>query len=140
MAINFFNQDIHFTLNNKRKVKKWIKDIITSHGYKIDTINYIFCSDPKILEINIQYLNHNYYTDIITFPLTEEDIISADIFISVETVKSNAKKFNTNFSDELNRVIIHGVLHLLGFNDYTDEEKHTMRANEDKYLHFLESL
>ncbi len=140
MAINFFNQDIHFNLKHKRKKKQWIKSIITSYGYKIDTINYIFCSDPKILEINIQYLNHNYYTDIITFPLTENDKISADIFISVDTVKTNAKKYGTDFNNELNRVIIHGVLHLLGFNDYTEEEKQIMRANEDKYLHLLETL
>ncbi len=140
MAINFFNQDIHFTLKQKRKIKQWISSIVLSHNKKIGFINYIFCSDAEILKINHQYLNHNYYTDIITFPYNEADSISADIFISIETVKTNSAKFNQNFRLELNRVMVHGVLHLLGYNDYTNEERKEMRMKEDKYIDLLENM
>lgn len=140
MAINFYNQDCNFSLPQKLITKRWIKLIIQNKGYRLGTINYIFCSDKEILKINKQYLNHNYFTDIITFPYTEGDIVSSDIFISIDTVLSNSQKYKQNFNDELNRVIIHGVLHLIGFNDSTSEEKKLMREEEDISLNILKEL
>lgn len=140
MAIYFFNQDIEFNLKYKRKLKQWIKSVVTSHRKTVGTVNYIFCSDSEILNINQKYLNHDYFTDIITFPYNEGDFVSADIFISIDTVKSNAHKFNKQFSNELYRVMIHGILHLLGYQDYTNEEKVLMRRKEDTYLDILDIL
>jgi len=132
--INFFIENIDFSLKEKLKIKKWISNTIKSEYKKIGTINYIFCSDDYLLNINIQHLKHNTYTDIITFNYCAENTISSDIFISIERVIENAEIFNKDFSNELKRVMIHGVLHLLGYNDKTKEEKSTMRTKEDFYL------
>lgn len=140
MAIKFYQQDCKFTLPRKRITKKWITQIIESNNFQLGTINYIFCSENEILTINSQFLNHNFFTDIITFPYTEGKVVSADIFISIDTVKTNAKKYNQIFLDELNRVIIHGVLHLVGFNDKSKAEKSLMRSEEDKSLLLLKYL
>lgn len=118
----------------KRKVSHWIKQVAEIKGKRVGTIAYIFCSDDKILEINKQYLNHDYYTDIITFDYTEGNEISGDIFVSLDTVKSNSQKFNTQYEEELCRVLIHGILHLCGFDDETPEEKALMREKEDAAL------
>ena len=139
MAINFFSEDISFKLSDKKKIKNWIKDLIEKYSYRVGDINYIFTSEDKILEINNQYLNHNYFTDIITFPYTDGQIISADIFISIPTVQSNAESFNESFLNELNRVIVHGVLHLIGFNDNTETENKRMREQENHWLSILKS-
>ncbi len=134
MAIRFNNHDKQFNLKNKRKVVSWIKEIVSGYGKATGEISIIFTSDDYILEINNQFLNHNFYTDIITFDYSTENIIEGDIFISIDTVLSNSKTFNTTFNQEILRVVIHGVLHLIGFKDKTTKEKLVMRRNEDLAL------
>lgn len=137
MAINFFSEDIAFRITVKKKIKNWIQTVIENYKYKVGDVSYIFTSEQRILEINNQYLGHNYFTDIITFPYSEGNKISADIFISIPTVKSNALKFSNSFEHELNRVMVHGVLHLVGFNDHTNEEIIEMRKAEDFWINEL---
>ena len=133
--ILFHNEDIEFTLHNHLKVSSWIEKIISLNNASVEEINYIFCSDEYLLNINTQYLNHNYFTDIITFDHSDQKLnLESDIFISLERVKENAQTLNTVFDDELHRVMIHGVLHLLGTNDKTKAEKEEMRKIEDHYL------
>ena len=134
MAINFFVENIEFDLKEKIKVKKWINNMVSSESKKVGELNYIFCSDDYILNINREYLAHDYFTDIITFNYNVGKIISGDIFISIDTVKSNAEKFSNQFNDELHRVIIHGALHLVGFDDTTSQLKLEMTEKEDYYL------
>ncbi|RPH32391.1 MAG: rRNA maturation RNase YbeY [Bacteroidales bacterium] len=134
MAIRFTNQDVKFTLKHKRKVVSWIKQIAENNNKVVGDISVIFVSDNYILSINNQYLNHNYFTDIITFDYSNKNIIEGDIFISIDTVESNSKTFSTCFSDELLRVIAHGVLHLIGFNDKIKNEKKEMREQENTAL------
>ena len=133
--ISFFEEDIHYNLKEKIKVKQWIKDTIAAEGYKLDELTYIFCSDAYLLQINQQYLNHDTYTDIITFDTSsEKGIINGEIFISIERIRENAAKFNQSVTDELHRVIIHGALHLLGYKDKTAVDSKNMTQMEDKYL------
>jgi probable rRNA maturation factor len=133
--LNFFSEDIDFTISNPLKTKKWIKNSSKSEGYEISTLNYIFCSDEYLLEINKQYLDHNYFTDIITFDNSEEDnVLEGDIYISVERVEENARTFQTDFATEMRRVLIHGLLHLAGYEDSDDSLKSVMRGKEDEYL------
>ncbi|MDR0230525.1 MAG: rRNA maturation RNase YbeY [Dysgonamonadaceae bacterium] len=134
MAIIYQSDDIKSPKIKRREISNWIKSVATSHNKKIGDIAYIFCSDKKILEINIQYLNHDYYTDIITFDYSEGDIISGDLFISLDTVRSNAEKFNTDYAEELYRVIIHGILHLCGFKDKSTKDAKVMREKENEAL------
>ena len=134
MPINYQTQDIKFVLKEKRKVSKWINDVIKSHQKKLGNVSYIFCSNQYILELNQQYLNHNYFTDIITFDYCYDNIVEGDIFISIDTVLDNSHRFKTNFNDELLRVIIHGVLHLVGFSDKTAKQQKQMRVLEDEAL------
>lgn len=119
---------------DETKLETWINKVIASHNKEQGAIAYLFCTDEKILEVNKQYLNHDYYTDIITFDYCEDNIVSGDMFISIDTVKSNAILFNTSFEQELLRVIIHGILHLCGFGDSTEEEEAKMRTLEDLAL------
>jgi len=134
-AIYFFEEDIEFKLKNKIALRQWIKETIVAEGYKLKELNYIFCSDAYLLEINKQYLDHDTYTDIITFDNSEQDkIIVGDIFVSVERIKENAQKFKTTPATELHRVMIHGALHLLGYKDKTAGSKNLMTQQEDKYL------
>ena len=134
-VLNFFSEDIDFSLPNPLKTKKWIKKTSESEGYEISGLNYIFCSDEYLLDINKQYLNHDYYTDIITFDNSEEDnLLEGDIYVSVDRIRENAALFNSPFEAELRRVLIHGLLHLVGFDDTTDELKKAMRSKEDEYL------
>ena len=133
--ISFFNEDIDFKVPQSRKTKIWLKSAAEAEGFRLNQLNYIFCSDEHLLNVNRQYLNHDFYTDIITFDNSEfENEIESDIFISVERVKENAIEFGKSFEEELKRVLIHGVLHLVGFNDETNEEETKMRAKEDFYL------
>ncbi len=134
--ISFFSEDINFTLKDKAKVRNWIADTVKSEGFKrIGELNFIFCSDEYLLDINKQYLNHDTYTDIVTFDSSEgEDVIAGDIFVSVERIRENASKFSVQERDELHRVIIHGVLHLCGFLDKKKEDKELMTAKENEYL------
>jgi rRNA maturation RNase YbeY len=139
-VINYFNEDIKLPKLKRRIYSNWIKSIIVNHGFKIGEINYIFCSDEYILNINNQYLKHDYYTDIITFNYNEGNLISSDIYISIDTVTKNAEYYKVNFINELNRVMIHGVLHLLGFDDKSEKEKIVMRQQEDEALQLLTSI
>lgn len=134
--ISFFTEDIAFVLKQKANVREWINSTVKTEGFKrISELNFIFCSDAYLLDINKQYLNHDTYTDIVTFDSSEEeDIIAGDIFISIDRVRENADKFNVLERDELHRVIIHGVLHLCGFYDKKKEEKDLMTAKENEYL------
>lgn len=134
-AIQFFEEDISYKLKNKTAVRKWITDTIIAEGYKLSELTYIFCSDEYLLKINQQYLDHDTYTDIITFDNSEEDkLIIGDIFISIERIKENAAKFQVNEIQELHRVIIHGTLHLLGYTDKTKASKQKMTLKENFYL------
>ena len=118
----------------KRKVNAWIKEVASKHGYKLGEITYIFCDDQKILEVNREYLKHDYYTDIITFDYTEGKVISGDLFISLDTVKSNSEKFSTSYEEEFYRVVIHGILHLCGINDKGVGEREIMEKHENEAL------
>ena len=118
----------------KRKVNAWIKEVASRHGYKLGEITYIFCDDQKILEVNREYLKHDYYTDIITFDYTEGKVISGDLFISLDTVKSNSEKFSTSYEEEFYRVVIHGILHLCGINDKGIGEREIMEKHENEAL------
>ncbi|MCD4835214.1 MAG: rRNA maturation RNase YbeY [Bacteroidales bacterium] len=140
MPIKFFTEDTKFNLRNKNLIKNWVNSVITSVDKKTGNINFIFTSDKYLLKINKEYLSHKYYTDIITFNYCENEIISGDIFISIETVKNNSSRFNVTIIEELHRVIIHGILHLLGFDDQSDEEKAVMREKENYYLERLKNL
>ncbi|MES2376934.1 MAG: rRNA maturation RNase YbeY [Bacteroidota bacterium] len=134
-AIHFFEEDVTYKLKSKLKVKQWIKDTIVAEGYKLQELTYIFCSDAYLLQINQQYLDHDTYTDIITFDNSEfEGEIVGDIFISIPRIKENALKFKVSEADELHRVIIHGALHLLGYKDKTPVDNKNMTQKEDHYL------
>ncbi|MCE1200485.1 MAG: rRNA maturation RNase YbeY [Bacteroidia bacterium] len=123
---------------NQRPLSRWINEVIVQHGFFAGELSYILCSDNKLLEINKKHLDHDYYTDIITFNLsTSFKIIRGEIYISLERVGENAKKMNQTIENELNRVLIHGVLHLMGYQDHTDEDRSEMRAKEDYCLSLL---
>ncbi len=140
MAINFSNNGIKFSLKEKTRLKNWIKKVIELQNKKTGEISYLFCDDEHILEVNQTYLNHDTYTDIITFDYVDGDVISGDILISVDRVGENAEKFGLPFEQELHRVMIHGVLHLLGNKDKTDSEAKSMRAKEDDALNVFEEI
>lgn len=135
--ISFIFQDIELVDLSETIINKWVKAVVKSHTGKLGDINFIFCSDTYILEVNNQFLKHDYFTDIITFDYTSGSRISGDLIISVDTVLSNSKLFEVAYSHELNRVMIHGILHLLGFKDKTDEEALLMRCKEDEALQLL---
>lgn len=135
--ITFYSEDVDFHLVNEKEIVKWLKDTVKKEGKSISELSYIFCSDEYLYKMNLEYLNHNTYTDIITFDYTEENNVSGDIFISIDRVKENAKKFNTEFLNELSRVIVHGIMHLVGYKDKTTKEKVLMRSKEDFYLTLL---
>lgn len=137
MAISFHTENIDSPKIKKQITKNWIKSVAENYGKKVGDVNYLFCSDEKILEVNNQYLSHDYYTDIITFDYSEGNKISGDIFISIDTVRSNSQKFHTDFYEELYRVIIHGILHLCGVNDKSKTEEKAMREAENKALSLL---
>ncbi len=137
IPVYFFNEKHSFRLRNKNKIKRWIKNTIQNEGFSLEGINVIFTSDDHLLEINKEHLNHDYYTDIITFNYNENQQVSSDLFISVDRVKDNAKTQKTTFTNEMHRVIIHGVLHLLGYNDKTDTQIAEMRSKENFYLERL---
>ena len=134
MTISFFNEQIEMPSIQKTVIRNWVKQVAALHGKRVGEISYIFCNDEKILEVNRQYLQHDYYTDIITFDYTEGDKISGDLFISLDTVRSNAEQFHQSYDQELHRVIIHGILHLCGQNDKGPGEREQMEAAEDRAL------
>lgn len=128
----FFETD--FKLKNENDLKTWILNSLDIEGKELGELNYIFCDDEYLLEKNIKYLKHNTLTDIISFDYTQGNVVSGDIFISIERVKENAFNFNIDFNKELNRVMIHGILHYCGYKDKSEEDKREMRSKEDKYL------
>lgn len=125
---------------DRASISAWIKAVAKSYGRRVGSIGYMFVDDEKILEINNQYLGHDYYTDIITFDYDEGQVINGDLVISLDTVRSNAELFHKDYAEELNRVIIHGILHLCGINDKGPGEREIMEANEEKALAMLKEL
>jgi probable rRNA maturation factor len=130
----FFFEHNGFTLQSRTMLKHFIETLFKKEKRKLESINYIFVSDKRLLEINRQFLNHNYFTDIITFDLSEGSSTQAEVYISIDRVRDNAKQLGSSFKSELHRVIFHGALHLCGFGDKTDIEKKEMREKEDYYL------
>lgn len=134
-AIEFISEDIDFSLTNSDKISDWIVSVIQEHGQELINLTFIFCSDDYLHDLNVAYLDHDTLTDIITFDnADEEGSIEGDIFISIDRVKDNAASIGTSFTDELHRVLIHGILHLLGFDDKTNEAQTLMRKQEDSCL------
>ena len=134
MSIRFVSQNIDFELPQVEKVKKWVSQVVQLRGKRVGNISYLFCDDEHLLGVNQQFLNHDTYTDIITFDYVVADLISGDIMISVDRVGENAEKFGVPFEQELHRVVIHGVLHLLGQGDKSDAEAVEMRRQEEEAL------
>ena len=133
--IVFFNEDINFKFQDKNKFKAWLKKVAEKEDFTIGELNYIFCSDEYLHKINLEYLDHDTYTDIITFDNSEDEtVIEGDIFISIERVRENSQTLNTVFEEELKRVIVHGLLHLCGYDDHTPEDKAEMRRLESNYI------
>lgn len=134
-AIHFFEEDISYKLKNKTAVRQWIVEALQAEGYKVKELSYVFCSDNYLLQINQQYLNHDTYTDIITFDNSEKaNSIAGDIFISIERIRENSVKLGLTETDELHRVMVHGALHLAGYKDKTPADKKKMTFKEDFYL------
>lgn len=131
IPIYFHSEGTSYILRHKKLIREWIITVIDSENSKLGEINFIFCRDKYLHKINLTYLKQDTYTDTITFDYSEKGLLSGDIFISIERVKENAKKFNANFTDELHRVIIHSILHLLGYKDNTHAQKVIMRKKED---------
>jgi rRNA maturation RNase YbeY len=132
--ITYQTENVRFPGIMRRNTTRWIRRVAATYGKKVGEIGYLFCNDEHILEVNRQYLGHDYYTDIITFDYSEGNIINGDLIISVDTVRSNAEQFAKSFTEELYRVIIHGILHLCGINDKGPGERKIMEAAEDKAL------
>ena len=133
--IRFFNEDISYKLTQKQVTRQWLKQQAEREGYAIGELNYIFCSDEHVLQVNRDYLQHDYYTDIITFDQSEDEgKIEGDIFVSVERVADNATQMGVSAEQEMRRVLAHGLLHLCGYGDKTDDEAAVMRAKEDEWL------
>ncbi len=134
-VIRFFEEDTSYKIKNKLAVRRWITETIQAEGYQLKELSYILCSDEYLLHINQQYLNHDTYTDIVTFDnSTQDKVVIGDIFISIDRIRENALKFNSGESNELHRVIIHGALHLVGYKDKKPADKKKMTLKEDFYL------
>lgn len=140
MAVSFYTEGVDLPAINKTTIRNWVKQVAEIHNMRVGEIAYIFCDDEKILEVNKQYLQHDYYTDIITFDYTEGNKIAGDLFISLDTVRTNAEQFGQEYATELHRVIIHGILHLCGINDKGPGEREIMEAEENKALGLLETI
>ncbi|MCR5408077.1 MAG: rRNA maturation RNase YbeY [Bacteroidales bacterium] len=138
--VSYFTQDTSFVFKYKRLNSNWLKQVCANEGKKLGAVSVIFCSDKYLLGVNIKYLGHDYYTDIITFDYCEGACVSGDLFISVDSVKENSVFYKTCFEDELNRVIVHGVLHLIGYDDHTEPDVAMMRSKEDQYLELRKTL
>lgn len=135
MAIYFFSEEIHFELKERLIRKRWLKTIATKAGFTIKELNYVFCSDDYLYQMNLKYLNHETYTDIITFDNSEKELdLAGDVFISIDRIRENAKTHNQKMETELNRVLVHGLLHLMGYKDKTIEESTLMRIKEEESI------
>ena len=132
--------DVKMPEISHRETTKWVRAVAASYGKRVGEVAYVFCNDDKILEVNRQYLKHDYFTDIITFDYCEGDMLSGDLFISLDTVRTNAELFHKTYDDELHRVIVHGILHLVGINDKGPGEREIMEAAENKALDLLQKL
>jgi probable rRNA maturation factor len=134
-VVRFFEEDIAYKLKHKTSVKSWVNDTIVAEGFILKELNYIFCSDDYLLKVNREYLDHDTFTDIITFDNSEkEKVVIGDVFISIDRIRENSQKFNVTETNELHRVIIHGALHLVGYKDKTAVTKQKMTEKEDFYL------
>lgn len=138
--VRYFNEDIKFSLKARILNNKWLRMVAESEVKRLGDINIIFCSDNYILDVNMKYLQHDYFTDIITFDYCEGNVLNGDLFISIDTVRDNAQFYGTEFEDELNRVMVHGLLHLIGYDDHTEEDIKVMRSKEDYYLSLKKQL
>ena len=138
--IQFYAEEIALPAIQQEQIRTWVKAVAASYGKQTGDISYIFCSDEKILEVNRQYLQHDYYTDIITFDYTSGSKIAGDLFISLDTVSTNAEQFAASYEEELHRTIIHGILHLCGINDKGPGEREIMEAAENRALDLLREL
>lgn len=138
--VRYFTEDISFAFKQKALNKRWYKLVAESEIRKLGDINVIFCSDRYILDVNMKYLQHDFFTDIITFDYCEGNVLSGDLFISVDSVRENSEYYHSSFEDELNRVLVHGILHLIGYDDHKEEDIRVMRAKEDYYLDLRKAL
>ena len=138
--ISYYNEDTSFTFKGKKFNNRWLRMVAESEIRRIGDLSIIFCSDNYILDVNMRYLQHDYFTDIITFDYCEKDILSGDLFISIDSVRENAAYYGVAFADELDRVMVHGLLHLIGYDDHTEEEITTMRSKENYYLKMKAAL
>ena len=132
--IRYFFEDTKFEFKRRLDNNRWLKFVASSEVRQLGDINIIFCSDNYILDVNMKYLQHDYFTDIITFDYCEGDVLSGDLFISVDSVRDNASFYGTDFSEELNRVIVHGLLHLIGYDDHSDSEQAMMLKLQEIHL------
>lgn len=132
--IRYFTEDIKFEFKDKLSNNRWLRLVASSEVKKLGDINIIFCSDNYILDVNMKYLQHDYFTDIITFDYCEGNVLNGDLFISVDSVRENASYYGTEFPDELKRVMVHGILHLIGYDDHSEEDIKVMRSKEEYYL------
>ena len=138
--VRYFQEDIRFELKQKMRNNRWLKMVAGSEMRRLGAVNIIFCSDNYILDVNMKYLQHDYFTDIITFDYCEKDILSGDLFISIDSVRENARTYGTTFENELDRVMVHGLLHLIGYDDHTPEQTAEMRRKENYYLEMKVAL
>lgn len=138
--VSYFTQDTAFAFKGRRRCSRWLSEVASREGCRIGAVSVIFCSDPVILDVNRKYLGHDYYTDIITFDYCEEEVLNGDLFISVDTVRANAAEYGTLFHEELSRVIVHGLLHLIGYDDHTEADIAEMRLKENEYLELLKTM
>lgn len=138
--VRYYNEDVEFVLKQKLLNNRWLKTVAGSEVRKLGNINIIFCSDDYILDVNMKYLQHDYFTDIITFDYCEKDFLNGDLFISIDSVRENALYYGTEFADELNRVMVHGLLHLIGYDDHSEEDIKMMRYKENYYLELRKAM
>ncbi len=138
--IKYFSEDIKFDFKGKTANNRWLRFVAGAEARCLGDVNIIFCSDTYLLDINMRYLQHDYFTDIITFDYCEGNVLSGDLFISIDSVRENALFYKTDFKEELRRVMVHGVLHLAGYEDHTPDEQKTMRSKEDYYLSLRASV
>lgn len=140
MSVKFFNEDVPAPKIRRRNISAWVKETVSKENKILGDINFIFCSDSYLLDVNRKYLNHDYFTDIITFDYVENNIISGDIYISIDRVRENSKLYKESMMEELRRIFIHGVLHLLGYKDKAVQEKEEMTKKEDYYLKLFKDM
>lgn len=140
MSTHIYYSDIKFRIGRTKDIKSILESIVSEEGKIYGDVSFVITSDENVLAINKEFLNHNYYTDVITFDYCEADVVNGEIYISIDTVRNNSKIFKVKLLDELFRVMIHGVLHLCGYDDKTDQQKIVMRQNEEKWLNRLYEL